>query len=380
MRGVITDDLKKDIALIYVGVFGRAPDGEGLNYWQQEMLSKGADLRTLADWMYHAAIAHQPELSDPVKLVTNVYTNILGRPYDFEGINYWVGEIHSGKATPGQIVADILWVAAHDYKDTPHTKNLLALADIGLQVSNYVFSPDINKDNVIDQNDLKFFSSIISLKEIDLNQDGNISPDEVQKCVSSIPQRYQDYQKCPYASTGTCPDNTSIILPIGSDDDLDEDLYDFTIFYPYFPSNGNNYLIDAFMLSLIVEMFKNIPTQALTPEQKSGLQTLISSYNSMPSYIPATDLKVPNCFTAEALIKGDTPKISIKYKDGQTYYLTPIQFIALDPGIKQGLLEMANDTLNDPESTPAEIALANYTIDILAKMPVSSCPVEFVFV
>ncbi len=377
MRGVITDDLKKDIALIYVAVLGRAPDGQGLNYWYNEMLSKNADLRTLAEWMYQAAIAHQPELSDPVKLVTNVYTNILGRPYDLEGINYWVGEIRLGKATPGQIVADILWVAAHEYKDSIQTKNLLALADIGLQVANLVFDPDINKDNVIDQNDLKFFSSIISFKEIDLNQDGIISPDEVQKCVSSIPQRYQDYQKCPYASTGYCPDNTSIILPIGSNDDLDLDMNDLSFFYPYFPSTVNTYLIDAFLLSLFYEIFKNVPQfHTLTYEEYRALQYLINEFNRLPGYIPATDFQVPNCFTAEALFPGG-PKISIKYKDGQTYFLTPIQFIALDPGIKQGLLEMANDTLNDPESTPAEIALAKYTIDIIAKMPVSSCPVEF---
>jgi len=30
---VILGSLEKDIAALYVSIFGRAPEGEGLNYW-----------------------------------------------------------------------------------------------------------------------------------------------------------------------------------------------------------------------------------------------------------------------------------------------------------------------------------------------------------
>ncbi|RUM32161.1 MAG: hypothetical protein DSY32_00380 [Aquifex sp.] len=163
---VLTDDIKKDIALIYVGVFGRAPEGEGLNYWVEQFQANNWSLRELAENMYIAALEYPgyENLSDPKNLVEAVYQNVLGKTsfadYDGDGVidnDWWVDQINKGLVTPGKLIADILYAAITQYSDDPATKTLLNRAEVAVYAAEKMPKADINGDNVPDFDVFKEF-------------------------------------------------------------------------------------------------------------------------------------------------------------------------------------------------------------------------------
>lgn len=75
------------IEQVYFDVLGRAPDPGGLAYWQSQF-GPTVDANELATFQTAAA----PELANPLSNVTSVsdlYTNILQRPADEAGAQYW---------------------------------------------------------------------------------------------------------------------------------------------------------------------------------------------------------------------------------------------------------------------------------------------------
>lgn len=386
MKGVITDTIRKDISLIYVGVFGRAPDGEGLDYWYNVMLARNADLRTLADWMYHSAVHDQPEIRDPVVLVRNIYSNILGRPYDTEGINYWVGEIRTGRATPGQVVADILWVAATQYKDSIQTKNLLALADIGLQISAYFYYPDLDGDKKISSYEIDVFKSLIDFKKIDLDRDGIISLHEINSCLSNIPKIASEVYKCPSPGARGCPEHSNLInLPSWIKEGLNE-LAPLSIYLP----GGSNLNLETLFVALLSEVSyglksQNFPLESLAVENYELFQALKwyeASLGTLPATIPLNNIPIDNCGILTSLTReaNNVYYYNLIFKDGKSYKLTTVQFIALKPELKAFLLEEARDAIRDPDSDPSYIAFLNYTLNAIAQMPPIQCPKELMLI
>lgn len=63
----------------------------------------------------------------------------------------------------------------------------------------------------------------------------------------------------------------------------------------------------------MIEFLKDIPKyQILTQEEYMALQYLyVIIYDNLSDYIPAVDLKVLNCFTAETIVKRGPPQVSI---------------------------------------------------------------------
>jgi Ca2+-binding RTX toxin-like protein len=83
---------------LYSAYLHRAPDALGLDYWASQ-LGDGMSLGDIAKNFFNsaeAAAARSPgqSLSD---MVSHAYTDILGRTADTAGLNYWVGELQSGK-------------------------------------------------------------------------------------------------------------------------------------------------------------------------------------------------------------------------------------------------------------------------------------------
>jgi len=126
----------EDITKLYIAMFGRAPEGEGLDYWYQQALANDWDITQLATNMYYAAIQYEDYafLADPLKLVESIYENVLGKTYadDPEGINYWVGQIKSGIIPPGEVARVIIQTAENQYPDHPATKTLHNRVEIAL--------------------------------------------------------------------------------------------------------------------------------------------------------------------------------------------------------------------------------------------------------
>lgn len=108
---------------LYIAFFNRVPDAEGMIYWIGT-IKDGRTIEQLAENFYTSAI--DPKLSavtgytanmSTENFVRKIYKNVLGRDeVDQEGLNYWSGEIDSGRKSRGNLIRVII-DAAHGSKD-----------------------------------------------------------------------------------------------------------------------------------------------------------------------------------------------------------------------------------------------------------------------
>ena len=105
----VTAQNRADVSNLYVALFGRAPDGEGLGYWSSQ-LANGASLSNVANAMFSvpAARAYYPAFATNKEVIDNFYTNVLGRLPDAEGSLYWVGQLNQPTATPGSVITQLI--------------------------------------------------------------------------------------------------------------------------------------------------------------------------------------------------------------------------------------------------------------------------------
>ena len=99
VTGFNTDDAK--MFRLYNAAFKRFPDADGLKYWIGKYTSGENDARTVAQsflisdefkQLYGANVSN-------AKYVETLYVNVLGRDYDQEGYNYWLGNLNNGIET-----------------------------------------------------------------------------------------------------------------------------------------------------------------------------------------------------------------------------------------------------------------------------------------
>ena len=96
-----TNDSSGQMFRLYNASFKRLPDVAGLKYWISNH-SAGIDSnRVIAQ-----SFINSNEFSDRYgenitneKYVETLYTNVLGRDYDQEGYNYWLGNLNNGTET-----------------------------------------------------------------------------------------------------------------------------------------------------------------------------------------------------------------------------------------------------------------------------------------
>jgi len=131
---------KEDVAALYIALFNRAPEGEGLNYWYQMALENQWGLAEIAENMFIAVqelLKQNPEYIDiypqyanidpqdynsVFSIVETIYKNVFNKDssVDFEGINYWVNQVLSGNLTLGNLAANIIYVAMNtDWSSDP---------------------------------------------------------------------------------------------------------------------------------------------------------------------------------------------------------------------------------------------------------------------
>jgi len=104
----ITVAMRTEISQLYVSLFGRAPDSDGLGFWVSSYAG-GNTLAKIAQSMYETspARAYYPLFATPSEIVTTFYANVLGRAPDAEGLAFWVNEFNSA-ATPGTFFAKLV--------------------------------------------------------------------------------------------------------------------------------------------------------------------------------------------------------------------------------------------------------------------------------
>jgi Bacterial Ig-like domain (group 2) len=106
--------VQQEISQLYVALFGRAPDTEGLDFWAGRR-SGGESMAQLADAMYGVAPARvfYPLGLAPVEVVASFYRNVLGRDADAGGLTYWTGKLTAAGATPGSVIAELISVVTN---------------------------------------------------------------------------------------------------------------------------------------------------------------------------------------------------------------------------------------------------------------------------
>lgn len=89
----------QSLARLYAASFGRKPDDAGLNYWIDQF-ENGASLEQIGRSFLlskeFASLFGAPGSLSANELVEVLYKNILNRPGEQDGIDYWVSQISSG--------------------------------------------------------------------------------------------------------------------------------------------------------------------------------------------------------------------------------------------------------------------------------------------
>jgi len=86
---------------LYNAAFARFPDADGLKYWIGKYSSGENDSRAVASSFLASdefADRYGENVTD-AKYVQTLYINILGRDYDQDGYNYWLGNLNAGNET-----------------------------------------------------------------------------------------------------------------------------------------------------------------------------------------------------------------------------------------------------------------------------------------
>jgi len=109
----ITVEMRTQVSELYVALFGRAPDGEGLGFWVGE-LDSGKSLTDVANTMYATAPAraYYPAFLTNGEIIESFYQNVLGRAADAEGLAFWTAKLNAAGATPGSVINEMITVVA----------------------------------------------------------------------------------------------------------------------------------------------------------------------------------------------------------------------------------------------------------------------------
>src|SRR5215210_6636684 len=112
----ITVAMRTEISQLYVALFGRAPDGDGLGFWVN-LRNQGQSLTQIANSMYgtEPARAYYPSFFTSGEIIKSFYENVLGRPAgsDLEGIAFWTAKLGVAGATPGSVINEMINVVSH---------------------------------------------------------------------------------------------------------------------------------------------------------------------------------------------------------------------------------------------------------------------------
>jgi len=96
------------IQQLYVAYFGRPADPAGLDYW----VSTGISTKDFAAAMYAQPEFQQANANLPIiDQVNALYLNLFGRSGDTEGLLYWTQQINTGKLTLASIANDLIFAA-----------------------------------------------------------------------------------------------------------------------------------------------------------------------------------------------------------------------------------------------------------------------------
>ncbi len=99
--------LQQQIAALYSGIFNRAPDKQGLEFWVLQM-QQGASLSVVAEgFTNHPVFTETYGGMSNLDMVKALYVNMLGSAGDESGIQFWAAKLDGG-ASFGEVVSDFV--------------------------------------------------------------------------------------------------------------------------------------------------------------------------------------------------------------------------------------------------------------------------------
>ncbi len=110
----ITTAMRTQVTQLYVALFGRAPEADGLGFWVQKM-GNGETFAAIAQQMFQvdAARTYYPSFLTNEEIVSKFYVNVLGRSADSEGLAFWTAKLNSKGATPGSVLGEMITAVAN---------------------------------------------------------------------------------------------------------------------------------------------------------------------------------------------------------------------------------------------------------------------------
>ena len=102
---------------LYNAAFKRLPDPDGLKYWIDNLSSGANDDKIISKSFLESAEFATRYGSNVTneKYIETLYLNVLGRTYDQEGYDYWVGKINNGRERYQLLL---------DFAESPENKGL----------------------------------------------------------------------------------------------------------------------------------------------------------------------------------------------------------------------------------------------------------------
>ncbi len=99
--------LQQQIAALYSGIFNRAPDKQGLEFWVLQM-QQGASLSVVAEgFTNHPVFTETYGGMSNLDMVRALYVNMLGSAGDENGIQFWAAKLDGGTSF-GEVVSDFV--------------------------------------------------------------------------------------------------------------------------------------------------------------------------------------------------------------------------------------------------------------------------------
>lgn len=93
---------------LYLAAFNRAPEKNGLDYWATQM-SKGSSMASVVSTVFSLPVvkAIYPDVLPDDAFLTQIYINVFNRLPDEEGLKYWMGKLELG-AQRSALVMDMI--------------------------------------------------------------------------------------------------------------------------------------------------------------------------------------------------------------------------------------------------------------------------------
>ncbi|ROZ77449.1 DUF4214 domain-containing protein [Ramlibacter sp. WS9] len=134
----ITVAMRTEVSQLYVALFGRAPDSEGLGFWVSQRNS-GQSMTQIADAMFATAPARAyfPTWMTNQEIIGSFYSNVLGRTADAEGLAFWTGKLNAAGATPGSVITEMITAIANYNGTDPDGLASAALFNNKVEVAQY---------------------------------------------------------------------------------------------------------------------------------------------------------------------------------------------------------------------------------------------------